>query len=119
MGLVVPDTAPPLFPQSPLAGIYLDEIAYDRVTMERARRQLGDGGPIDHHSDSGAFVTSPALGYMELYPWISRLWCKQRGKGGRRVWPRSCSQLTNCNLPPPPPPNPPTPPHPPTRRRGL
>lgn len=56
-------------------GIYLDEIAYDRTTMLRARRVLGDGASIDHHSDSGAFCNSPALNYMELYPFISRLWC--------------------------------------------
>lgn len=59
-----------------LDGIYLDEIAYDRVTMERARRQLGDDAPIDHHSDSGAFYYSPAIGYTELYPFLSRLWCE-------------------------------------------
>eukprot|EP00755_Sulcionema_specki_P008006 Sspe_Gene.39757::Locus_19166_Transcript_1_1_Confidence_1.000_Length_3163::g.39757::m.39757 len=55
-------------------GIYLDEIAYDRVTMLRARKVLGPDGLIDHHSDSGAFCTSPAMNYMELFPFIDSLW---------------------------------------------
>jgi len=55
-------------------GIYLDEIAYDRLTMLRARAVLGEGGVIDHHSDRGGFCYSPALNYMELYPFIDRLW---------------------------------------------
>ena len=55
-------------------GIYLDEIAYDRVTMLRSRKVLGDSGMIDHHSDCGGFTKSPATNYMELYPFINRLW---------------------------------------------
>ena len=55
-------------------GIYLDEIAYDRVTLLRARQVLGLNGLVDHHSDSGAFCRSPAINYMELYPFIDRLW---------------------------------------------
>ena len=55
-------------------GVYLDEIAYDRVTMLRARKVLGDSGTIDHHSDCGGFTKSPAINYMELYPFITRLW---------------------------------------------
>jgi hypothetical protein len=55
-------------------GIYLDEVAYDRATMLRARKVLGDDGMIDHHSDCGAFSKSPATNYMELYPFINRLW---------------------------------------------
>lgn len=54
------------------SGIYLDEIAYDRVTMLRARKILGDTGVIDHHSDCGGFTRSPAVNYMELYPFINR-----------------------------------------------
>ena len=55
-------------------GIYLDEIAYDRTTMLRARKVLGDGGRIDHHAHIGAFAASSAMNYMELYPFINRLW---------------------------------------------
>ena len=55
-------------------GVYLDEIAYDRVTILRARKMLGDRGVIDHHSDCGGFSLSPATNYMELYPFINRLW---------------------------------------------
>ena len=53
-------------------GIYLDEIAYDRVTMLRARKVLGSNGVIDHHSDCGGFTRSPAANYMELYAFINR-----------------------------------------------
>eukprot|EP01052_Picozoa_sp_SAG31_P045809 SAG31_NODE_8519_length_1437_cov_1.297459_2_plen_84_part_00 len=56
--------------------MHTDEIAYDRVTMLRARKVLGDSGMIDHHSDCGGFTKSPAINYMELYPFINRLWCK-------------------------------------------
>ncbi len=55
-------------------GLYLDEIAYDRVTLLRARKMLGAHGLVDHHSDAGAFCVSPALNYMELFPFIDRLW---------------------------------------------
>lgn len=55
-------------------GIYLDEIAYDRVTMLRARRVLGVSGLIGHHSDSAHYATSSALNYLELYPFIDSLW---------------------------------------------
>jgi hypothetical protein len=55
-------------------GIYLDEIAYDRITMLRARKMLDNEGVIDHHSDCGGFSHSPAMNYMELFPFIDRLW---------------------------------------------
>ena len=37
---------------------------------------LGDSATIDHHADHGFVSTSPAMNYMELYPFINRLWCK-------------------------------------------
>ena len=55
-------------------GLYLDEIAYDRVTMQRAKSVLGSAGLIDHHSDRGGFTPSPASNYLELYPFIDSLW---------------------------------------------
>ena len=55
--------------------VQLDEIAYDRQTMMRARKLLdARDGVIDHHSDSGAFCTSPAMIYAEHYPFIDKLW---------------------------------------------
>jgi hypothetical protein len=58
-----------------LDGIYLDEIAYDRVTMMRMKKLLDQrDGVIDHHSDSGAFCDSPVMIYAEHYPFISKLW---------------------------------------------
>ena len=61
---------------SVLRGSYLDEIAYDRTTMLRGRRVLGDGGMIDHHCHIGFVSRSCVMNYMELYPFITRLWCK-------------------------------------------
>ena len=55
-------------------GLYLDEIAYDRVTMQRAKSVLGSSGLIDHHADRGGFTPSPAINYLELYPFIDSLW---------------------------------------------
>jgi hypothetical protein len=58
-----------------LDGIYLDEIAYDRITMMRIRKLLDQrNGVIDHHSDSGAFCDSPSMIYSEHYPFIDKLW---------------------------------------------
>lgn len=61
-------------------GVYLDEIAYDRVTMLRVRNVLGGKGVIDHHSDKGGFSTSPATNYLELYPFIDRLWYDKQSR---------------------------------------
>ena len=59
-----------------LDGVYLDEIAYDRVTMLRMRKLLDQrAGVIDHHSDAGAFCVSPAMIYSEHYAFIDKLWC--------------------------------------------
>ena len=55
-------------------GLYLDEIAYDRVTIMRAKAVLGADRLIDHHSDKGGFTPSPATNYLELYPFIDSLW---------------------------------------------
>ena len=55
-------------------GLYLDEIAYDRVTMRRSKHVLGPEGLIDHHSDQKGFTLSPAMNYLELYPFIDSLW---------------------------------------------
>lgn len=42
--------------------------------MLRARNVLGDSGVIDHHADHGFVSHSPVINYMELYPFINRLW---------------------------------------------
>jgi hypothetical protein len=38
------------------------------------RKVLGDQGRIDHHADHGFVSSSPVINYMELYPFINRLW---------------------------------------------
>ena len=62
-------------------GIYLDDVAFDRVTMKRIKRVLtADGHPgiIDLHSanqynKSDGFNNSANL-YMEHFPYLNRLW---------------------------------------------
>jgi len=62
-------------------GIYLDDVAFDRVTMKRIKRVLtkdGHPGIIDLHSanqfnKSDGFNNS-ALLYMEHFPYLNRLW---------------------------------------------
>ncbi|GLQ98763.1 glycoside hydrolase domain-containing protein [Dyella mobilis] len=62
-------------------GLYLDDVAYDRVTMKRVRKVLQARRPhplIDLHSASqfdarDGYINS-ALLYMELFPYIDRLW---------------------------------------------
>lgn len=62
-------------------GIYLDDVAFDRVTMKRVKRVLtedGHSGLIDLHSanqynERDGFNNSAFL-YMEHFPYINRLW---------------------------------------------
>ena len=62
-------------------GIYLDDVAFDRVTMKRVKRVLtldGHPGIIDLHSanqynKSDGFNNSGNL-YLEHFPYLNRLW---------------------------------------------
>ena len=62
-------------------GIYLDDVAFDRITMKRIKRVLtADGHPgiIDLHSanqynKNDGFNNSANL-YMEHFPYLNRLW---------------------------------------------
>ncbi|WP_426699910.1 glycoside hydrolase domain-containing protein [Rhodanobacter sp. Col0626] len=62
-------------------GLYLDDVAYDRTTMKRVRKVLQAHRPhplIDLHSANqfnprDGHINS-ALLYMELFPYIDRLW---------------------------------------------
>ena len=62
-------------------GIYLDDVAFDRITMKRVKRVLtkdGHPGVIDLHSanqynKSDGFNNSANL-YMEHFPYLNRLW---------------------------------------------
>lgn len=62
-------------------GIYLDDVAFDRITMKRIKRvmtQNGHPGIIDLHSanqynKSDGFNNSANL-YMEHFPYLNRLW---------------------------------------------
>ncbi len=62
-------------------GIYLDDVAFDRVTMKRIKRVLTQNdhpGIIDLHSanqynKSDGFNNSANL-YMEHFPYLNRLW---------------------------------------------
>jgi hypothetical protein len=62
-------------------GLYLDDVAFDRITMQRIRRVLDRGRPnalIDLHSANqynprDGFASSANL-YLEHFPYIDRLW---------------------------------------------
>ncbi|TCC92156.1 hypothetical protein EZ428_10530 [Pedobacter frigiditerrae] len=62
-------------------GIYLDDVAFDRITMKRIKRVLtqnGHPGIIDLHSanqynKADGFNNSANL-YMEHFPYLNRLW---------------------------------------------
>lgn len=62
-------------------GIYLDDVAFDRITMKRIKRVLtkdGHAGIIDLHSanqfnKNDGFNNSANL-YMEHFPYLNRLW---------------------------------------------
>ncbi len=62
-------------------GIYLDDVAFDRVTMKRIKRVMtknGHAGMIDLHSanqynERDGYNNSANL-YMEHFPYLNRLW---------------------------------------------
>ncbi|HMA41899.1 MAG TPA: glycoside hydrolase domain-containing protein, partial [Gemmatimonadales bacterium] len=62
-------------------GIYLDDVAFDRITMQRIRRVLERNRPhplIDLHSanqynPNDGFASSANL-YLEHFPYLDRLW---------------------------------------------
>jgi hypothetical protein len=62
-------------------GLYLDDVAFDRISMQRIRRVLAPGAPgerIDLHSanqynPNDGFASSANL-YLEHFPYIDRLW---------------------------------------------
>jgi hypothetical protein len=62
-------------------GIYLDDVAFDRVTMKRIKRvltQKGHPGIIDLHSanqfNKNDGFNNSAILYMEHFPYLNRLW---------------------------------------------
>ena len=62
-------------------GIYLDDVAFDRVTMKRIKKVLtkdGHPGIIDLHSanqyDQNDGFNNSANLYMENFPYLNRLW---------------------------------------------
>ena len=62
-------------------GLYLDDVAFDRVTMKRIKRVLtqdGHPGIIDLHSanqyNKNDGFNNSAMLYMEHFPYLNRLW---------------------------------------------
>lgn len=62
-------------------GIYLDDVAFDRMTMKRIKRVLtanGHPGIIDLHSanqfNKNDGFNNSAMLYMEHFPYLNRLW---------------------------------------------
>ncbi|PWS26984.1 hypothetical protein DHW03_13270 [Pedobacter yonginense] len=62
-------------------GVYLDDVAFDRVTMKRIKRVLtnnGHPGIIDLHSanqyNKNDGFNNSAILYMEHFPYLNRLW---------------------------------------------
>jgi len=62
-------------------GLYLDGIGYDRVVMQRVRKVMQRSRPgalIDFHSGNHYYPEynfgSPAVQYMEHFPYIDSLW---------------------------------------------
>jgi len=67
--------------QTAIDGLYLDDVAYDRTVMKRARKILDRNRPnarIDlhswnHYNEVAGFASNANL-YMENLPYIDRLW---------------------------------------------
>ena len=57
-------------------GLYLDDVSYDRRTLQRMRRVMAAARPdcrIDLHSNT-AFSIGPATQYAEFFPYVDKLW---------------------------------------------
>jgi hypothetical protein len=57
-------------------GLYLDDVAYDRVTLKRMRKVMDRNRPgclLDLHSNT-AFSHGPANQYAEFFPYIDSVW---------------------------------------------
>jgi hypothetical protein len=57
-------------------GIYMDDVAFDRIILKRMRRVMDEVKPgclIDLHSNTG-FSKGPALQYTGFFPYIDRVW---------------------------------------------
>ena len=57
-------------------GLYLDDVAFDRLTLKRVRRALKQevpGSRIDLHSNTG-FSLGPINQYAEFLPYVDRIW---------------------------------------------
>jgi hypothetical protein len=57
-------------------GLYLDDVAYDRVTLKRMRKVMDRNRPgclLDLHSNT-AFSFGPANQYAEFFPYIDSVW---------------------------------------------
>jgi hypothetical protein len=57
-------------------GLYLDDVAYDRMTLKRMRKVLDRNRPgclLDLHSNT-AFSFGPANQYAEFFPYVDSLW---------------------------------------------
>ena len=57
-------------------GLYLDDVSYDRRTLQRMRRVMAAARPdcrIDLHSNTG-FSIGPATQYAEFFPYVDKLW---------------------------------------------
>ncbi len=69
-----------LLHETDIDGIYIDDTAFDRITMKRVVNVFAQkkGTRIDMHSwnhyDKRAGAASSVYQYMELIPYISRLW---------------------------------------------
>ena len=74
-------------------GVYLDEIAYDRVTIMRTKAVLGDTKLIDHHCDIGEIAPSTVFSvYTNVIPFCDHnpyphnaFGCQQGDMGGNSV----------------------------------
>ena len=57
-------------------GLYLDDVSFDRRTLQRMRRVMAASRPdcrIDLHSNT-AFSIGPATQYAEFFPYVDKLW---------------------------------------------
>ena len=71
-----------LVKQAGIDGIYIDDTALDRKSMQRARRILDADGHTDrrvnmhswNHYNGLAAWTSSSMAFMELYPYYDSLW---------------------------------------------
>jgi hypothetical protein len=87
-----------MFENYEIAGIYLDDVSFDREVLKRIRKIMAEyrpGALIDLHSNTG-FSIGAANQYTDFFPYVDRLWFGESFQYNRMMpdeWFVTCSGI--------------------------